>query len=125
VRAELDERFAALMGDLLHLPVGVDDDALRDIGLRFSAEDAESFVRRFREDSVGAGFAWPETKEGLIAFALEHGRRHFEKHGKWPTGHAGAIDGHDGAGWNALSTYMLKRGLSLPEVFGKAKTLSR
>lgn len=119
VREEMEAGFAAIMDEVLDEPADVDEGALREAALRFSAQDVEDFVSRFRAAGASAGFAWPETREGLIAFALEHGRRHFEREGKWPAARSGQIDGL-GTTWESLnSTLHYRWKLSLREVFGR------
>ena len=115
-----EERFAALADELLERPAVVDEGVLRDLLVEIGARDLERYVERFRTDGIAEGYAWPETREGLIAFAQEHGRRYFEKYGKWPTSGSGSINGCAGATWAALE-HLLRRHAkcSLCELFGR------
>jgi hypothetical protein len=101
VRAELTERWAAIADEFAHVMVSPRSDLVA-VAARFSAEDAHEVAQRLRDEGAARGFAWPETREGLIAFAQEHGRRYFEQNEKWPSRRAGDIDGCAGATWVAL-----------------------
>jgi hypothetical protein len=89
------------------------------VAARFSAEDAHEVAQRLRDEGAARGFAWPETREGLIAFAQEHGRRYFETHGRWPSIHSGAIE-DVAVTWHGLNFQLRKRyRASLRLAFGK------
>ena len=88
------------------------------LALKFTAMDAAQVAAQMR--ATGGGYPWPETREGLIQFAREHGRRYFEREGKWPSAQSGQIGGLETT-WAAINSALRARwGLSLREVFGRA-----
>lgn len=119
VLEDREEAFAALLDEILDRPVEEDGALLREIGLRFGAEDIEGFVERFRAAGEGAGYPYASMTPGqLEAFALEHGRRHFERTGKWPSNGHGAIEEVPGALWHSLDAALRRFGSSLRMVRG-------
>jgi len=122
VRAELTERWAAIADEFAHVMVSPRSDLVA-VAARFSAEDAHEVAQRLRDEGAARGFAWPETREGLIAFAQEHGRRYFKQHGMWPWQESGTISGFD-VTWRMLNGVLVYRyGMRLPQVFGKLPKL--
>jgi hypothetical protein len=109
-----EERFAALADELLERPVALDEGVLRGFLLEVDAPDLERYVERFRADGAAEGFPYASmSREELEAFALEHGRRHFERAGKWPGQTSGLIEEVPGARWDSLDSALRHRGSSL------------
>lgn len=129
VKAELREVLAAVAEDFADVMISPRSDLIEQAA-RFTGHRAGEFAERLRG---AGGYPWPETREGLIAFAQEHGRRYFERHGKWPTSWSqndsfswaapsrGSRGGGEGRarGWRSLDEALRRRGLSLRVVFGK------
>jgi hypothetical protein len=112
VRAELAERWAAIADECAHVMVSPRSDLVA-VAARFSAEDAHEVAQRLRDEGAARGFAWPETREGLIAFAQEHGRRYFEQHGGWPSTRSGAM-------WSTLRIQLRACGVRMCELFNRS-----
>lgn len=85
--------------------------------IKFTAMDAVQVAERMRDMTVG--YQWPHTRDGLLAFAQEHGRRYFAAHGKWPSCASGVIDGCDDAKWGSLDKALARHGTSLAAALGR------
>jgi superfamily II DNA or RNA helicase len=112
VKAELREVLAAVAEDFADVMISPRSDLIEQAA-RFTGHRAGEFAERLRGEG---GYPWPETREGLIAFAQEHGRRYFEKQGTYPNAMSGEISGTT---WMALDSKLRAEGLSLREIFGR------
>ena len=114
VKAELREVLAAVAEDFADVMISPRSDLIEQAA-RFTGHRAGELAERLR----GEGYPWPETRESLIAFAQEHGRRYFEQYGRWPTAHSGAIE-DVAVTWHGLNFQLRKRyRTSLRQAFGK------
>ena len=115
VRAEMRAQFEAIAAEFADVMVAIPPSVMRNAAV-FSGRTPLDVADKLRGAS---GYPWPETREGLIAFAQEHGRRYFEKHGKWPSARvSGNVDGCLGATWEALDALLRRRGTTLRTVLG-------
>ena len=121
VKGELEAAFRTIAEEFADVMISPRADLLEQAA-RFTGHTAGEFAERLRGEG---GYPWPETREGLIAFALKHGRRYSEREGDWPSVHVGQINGLETT-WVALDSMLRYRwGLSLREVFGRPSPAPR